>query len=107
MTCYQVHGAVVCRPDVAYRRRILWCPVCECTREMVVAYYRWYDTTVMCCGCGDAWAGGALLPRPFARSWRHRAVLRYRRLYAEATFGLPPRLAFRLAETVAVAGDLL
>ena len=54
------------------------CPFCEHEAHVVGATQEWYDTIWTCCRCGDAWAGGEMLPRPFARGWRQRAQRRAR-----------------------------
>lgn len=50
------------------------CPVCQREAHLVGATQDWYDTTWTCCRCGDSWAGGELLPRPFVRGWRQEAI---------------------------------
>ena len=58
-------------PTIATFRR---CPVCKHDAHLVGATQDWYDTTWTCCRCGDSWAGGELLPRPFQRYWRRRSI---------------------------------
>jgi len=61
-------------PETVWVRRIFRCPVCGHRGRIVGMVQMWYDTTWTCCSCGDSWTGGELLPRPFARGWRKRAV---------------------------------
>jgi hypothetical protein len=37
----------------------------------------WYGTMWTCLACGDQWADGELLERPFMRGWRWRNVRHY------------------------------
>lgn len=82
----------LCVSNLALRRRIVRCPVCECMTEMVLAIDRspYYSPTLHCCKCGDAWGEDGLLGRPFVRGWREQAVRRHRAMWVEATYGLPP-----------------
>lgn len=41
----------------------------------------WYGSVVRCTGCGDGWADGEMLPRPFRRGWRAAAVADAQRLW--------------------------
>lgn len=88
VTCTRVGPAVVCRPsDRFLRRRIIRCPFEERQQEMVIRFEEWYGPTVYCCGCGDSWSDGELMPRPFYRGWRHDQARRHRRLWDRATYG--------------------
>lgn len=80
---------VVCGGAVAYRRRILWCPICERRRRFVVAYDAspYYAPSLTCCGCGDSWSDGELGYRPFARGWRKAAIRKAKARWQSATAG--------------------
>ena len=66
-------------PPKTWMRRVTKCPVCGERRRIVGMSQEWYDTIWTCCGCGDSWAGGELLPRPFKRGWRDAARRKARR----------------------------
>lgn len=86
MSCTEVQpGVIVCRYDTWPIRRVLKCPVCH-QRRRVIGRDRgaWYDVLWTCCGCGDSWADGELLPRPFRRGWRKEAIADARRRWLAA-----------------------
>lgn len=84
-------AVVICRPDSRFlRKRYEYCPMDQCTTEMVVRHEGWYGVTTMCCRCGDSWTDGELHERPLRRGWRREAVRRYRRLWDLATHGPDP-----------------
>ena len=58
------------------------CPTCQRQRRMLGAFAEWYGTTWTCAGCGDSWADGEQLERPFARGWRQRSIRHARRQLA-------------------------
>lgn len=72
------------RPPQFLARRILWCPVCEHRRRHVIALFVWYAAHITCCACGDSWADGERMPRPFRRGWRCEAVRQARAQWDEA-----------------------
>lgn len=86
MTCVQIGGAVVCGVGPhPTRRHIRLCPTEGRRRRMVREYGSlWYADTLTCLGCGDAWAGGERMPRPFARGWRKERITRARRDWRRA-----------------------
>ena len=51
-----------------------YCPTCERMRRMYGFHVEWYGTTWTCAGCGEQWADGEQLERPFSRGWRRRSV---------------------------------
>jgi hypothetical protein len=34
----------------------------------------YYDSEVVCLCCGNAWSGGVLWQKPFARGWRQQRI---------------------------------
>jgi hypothetical protein len=91
--CTTVGNVTVCRPPRIVYRAITYCPTCRGRRRTVVRLALWYDPVVTCCGCGDSWAGGELVERPFMRGWRKQAVERAVRDWADA---VPKRDALRM-----------
>ena len=79
-----MNGVHICRPPITWLRRVAVCPVCHIRGRIVGMSQEWYDTQWTCCNCGDAWEGGELLPRPFARGWRAAAKARARQRWADA-----------------------
>lgn len=74
----------VCRPATVTFRSVRHCPTCDCRRRMVDVWAVWYGSTTTCCACGDSWADGYRLQRPFARGWRKAASARARQRWADA-----------------------
>lgn len=50
------------------------CPVCHKRSVILSWFYEWYGASSTCLRCGDKWADGELMPRPFARGWRQRNI---------------------------------
>ncbi len=50
------------------------CPTCERPRRMIGWHVEWYGTTWTCAGCGDKWADGERIERPFAPGWRRERI---------------------------------
>ncbi|MFD5221430.1 hypothetical protein ACFWMH_27695 [Streptomyces tendae] len=44
----------------------------------------YYGPNITCCGCGDSWSCGELLPRPFRRGWRTAEIAKAKRAWTEA-----------------------
>jgi hypothetical protein len=59
------------RPQLTAFRR---CPFCQHEAHLIGHVQEWYDTMWHCCRCGDGWAGGEMLPRPFRPGWRPQAI---------------------------------
>ncbi len=76
--------AVICRTGTFPRRQVAHCPTCKQRRRFAGYDAAWYGTRWTCCGCGDSWGDGEMLPRPFARGWRAEAIARAKRIWAEA-----------------------
>lgn len=64
-----------------YIRTMRKCPECDRLRPFAGFYQEWYGTTWTCLGCGDSFADGWRLDRPFMRGWRQKSVARGRRLW--------------------------
>lgn len=79
MPCFQSGGVTVCQPRTTWIRKVRVCPCCGERHRIIGMSQEWYDTIWTCCGCGDAWAGGELLPRPFRPGWRDQARAEARR----------------------------
>lgn len=80
-------AVILCGPpkDRPVARVVQNCPVCKQRRRMVVKFMGvWYAPHVTCCGCGDTWAEGELLPRPFVRAWRRDAIGKAKALWPTA-----------------------
>lgn len=88
MVCRNPGGVMVCGPPPGvYRRRILYCPVCERRRRFIERWDgAWYGTTQYC-ACGDRWQDGELAPRPFERGWRKEAQDHFRAMWDNAASG--------------------
>lgn len=61
------------------------CPVCEKRSVILTWFYEWYGPSSTCLRCGDKWADGELLARPFARGWRQRNIDNARKTWRRAT----------------------
>jgi hypothetical protein len=61
-------------PPVTHHAAVIDCPTCERPRRMYGFFAEWYGYTWTCAGCGDAWADGERLQRPFAPGWRRRNI---------------------------------
>lgn len=70
------------RPAVESFCAVNHCPVCDRPRRMLGQHAEWYGTTWTCAGCGDKWADGERLERPFAAGWRRQNIERARRVLA-------------------------
>lgn len=57
-----------------YVRTMHKCPECTRLRPFAGFYQEWYGTTWTCLGCGDSFADGQRLDRPFMRGWRQKAI---------------------------------
>lgn len=78
------------QPGTCYVRRIGNCPTCRQRRRVAGFDQLWYGPTWTCLGCGDSWSDGEMLPRPFARGWREKAIARAQGWWAEAVRFLGP-----------------
>ena len=72
-------GSALCG-GIGYVRQLrMTCPVCHVDNARVVMEYPdspYYGPTWRCAECGDAWADGYRLARPFERGWRDKAKAR-------------------------------
>ena len=50
------------------------CPICKVRSVFLSWFTDWYGWDSVCLRCGDQWADGELLPRPFARGWRQSNI---------------------------------
>lgn len=57
------------------------CPCCNKRSVLLAWFYEWYGASVVCLRCGDRWADGERLPRPFARGWRKDSIESARKLW--------------------------
>lgn len=69
-----------------WERRIVYCPTCDRNRRFVTMHQHWYGTTWTCCACGDSWADGERLTRPFSPGWRQKAAVAAKKRWAS----IPP-----------------
>ncbi|MBY4721014.1 MULTISPECIES: hypothetical protein [Ralstonia] len=51
---------------------VLDCPTCLRPRRMFSRYFEWYGASLTCAGCGEEWADGEMLERPFMVGWRDK-----------------------------------
>jgi hypothetical protein len=66
-------------------RRVVHCWNCKRRRRVAgLDLGAWYGVRWTCCGCGDGWADGERLERPFKRGWRVEAIAAARKTWAEA-----------------------
>lgn len=82
MTYVHIHA-----PAGKHFAQVNACPTCERPRRMLGWFVEWYGTTWTCAGCGDQWADGERLERPFAPGWRRQNIERARAELAK--LGLP------------------
>lgn len=75
---------VICSPPTFPLRRITYCPTCEKRRRFSAFDAPWYGPTWTCCGCGDQWGDGEMLPRPFVRGWRKKNIERAKKVWDDA-----------------------
>lgn len=62
---------VICRPTITNRRvTISKCPTCKKKRQFFNWFQEWYGWHSTCTGCGEQWADGEMIERPFQRGWR-------------------------------------
>jgi len=54
-------------------------------------FQEWYGTQWTCLACGDRWADGELLERPWRRGWRRDSVLSAMRYMDKAQVLTPIR----------------
>ena len=93
MSTYQLSDGTVVhinQPDTFWVRAIRTCWNCEQPRRIVGFDQLWYGVTWCCCYCGDGWADGETLERPFARGWRKKAIDQARARWGEAVRFLGP-----------------
>lgn len=81
---------ILCREPAIYVRAVKHCPVCKRRRRFVGFHRPWHGITWTCCGCGDQWADGELVERPFKRGWRRENTARARATWPEAVKLLGP-----------------
>lgn len=73
----------ICAPDPdSWRLRMLACSTCGKRRKMLVTHYEWYGSYVTCLTCGERWADGERMARPFSPGWRKKNVERARKFIA-------------------------
>jgi len=84
MPCYHDEKGTVtiCSPTWSkVRQPVLWCFNCKVNRRCLSLFQEWYGWTITCLTCGDSWADGEVLERPFQRGWRKEAVARAKELW--------------------------
>ena len=67
-------------------RRVRKCSTCDQRRRFVERRPTnpWFDSIMVCLGCGDSWSGGFLMPRPFRPAWRAEEITTAKRDWASA-----------------------
>lgn len=67
--------AIICHYDNFPLRRVNVCPTCKQRRRIAGADRgAWSGVIWTCCGCGDQWADGKMLERPFRPRWRRENI---------------------------------
>ncbi len=67
----QTQAVNVCGGGGFPLRRIAACPTCKQRRRFAgLDSGPYYGVAWTCCACGDSWADGERLERPFLRGWR-------------------------------------
>lgn len=61
-------------PKSSYIQERRECPICGKHTRIVGYFQHWYGMTWTCMTCGDMWADGEILPRPFKRGWRQENI---------------------------------
>lgn len=65
----------ICAPPVTKMLvETKFCPTDKKDTEMLCEYYEWYGWYFTCLECGEKWAGGEMLDRPFSPGWRKQNV---------------------------------
>lgn len=70
-------NVTVCGRTITKRWFVMTCPVCGISDSVILqslAGSAYWGSIQRCTNCGDAWAEGELLGRPFRRGWRADAV---------------------------------
>jgi hypothetical protein len=75
---------IICRSEAFPLRRIGRCFNCKRRRRIAGLDAAWYGAIWTCCACGDSWADGEVLPRPFKPRWREEATKQARATWDEA-----------------------
>ena len=77
---------------MAYRRRLLRCPIDMRITEFAVGYPAspWYDPILYCTACGLRWSDGEMWRPPFQRGWRAKWQAEARALWRDAPYGPEP-----------------
>lgn len=98
---------IICRPPSFPIRRVLACPTEGRRRRMAGRDHGpYYGPTITCCGCGDSWNCGELMPRPFKRAWRQAEIVKAKRAWDEAgRHTVDEHKAWLAAELAAVMTD--
>lgn len=52
------------------------CPTCQKETRFLNQFQGYYGWRCTCLECGDTWADGELVERPFARGWRKQRLER-------------------------------
>lgn len=80
-----IHAPLPCKRACDRRE----CPVCH-RRSVILSWFTdWYGWDSTCLRCGDMWADGELLERPFARGWRKRNIEAARQRWRKARLTTP------------------
>ena len=68
------------RPSIV---KIAWygCPNCERRRPFMAWFEEWYGWTQTCLKCGDRFADGEWLARPFRPRWRKEHIESAKKFY--------------------------
>jgi len=75
----------VCAPRPTTHSLIRFnCPTCGRRRFGVSFFYEWYGFDLTCLRCGERWADGEMMPRPFAPHWRAKSIERAKEMYRRA-----------------------
>jgi hypothetical protein len=74
----------VCPPTMTrIEKRRRYCPTCQWRTTHLEEWREWYGWLLTCLACGDMWADGERLPRPFAPRWREQNIERAKKRWRE------------------------
>jgi ribosomal protein L37AE/L43A len=88
----------LCSPAVLYVRAIRTCPACRHRGRWAGFEQIWYGITWTCLHCGDRFADGTRMERPFARGWRQESIRRGEAMWNQAVAWRGPTAKAWLAE---------
>ena len=75
MPCQVYGNAIICSPTIDVRKLDFgWCSTCGGRRVMWWEHAEWYGWDWTCLVCGERWADGERMERPFMPRWRQKSI---------------------------------